>query len=852
MFMTFAVFRIPGKGPMMVMARSFVGWMCLLALAIVCIDGGVKAAEVVPFDLATPKMTDQPAGPGRRVRQIAPEYEGTDVHHALYLPSDWTPQGSLPVIVEYTGNQWAQCNSTGKTEDANLGYGISGGRGFIWVSMPYIDVDQKQNCTLWWGDRQATVEYCKKNVPRICEQFGGDPDNVFICGFSRGAIATSYIGLADDEIASLWKGVLTHDHFDGQKQWSYPDSDRASALTRLSRLNGRPALVCGTAANQVRDDYLNQHQDLAQFSFLQVPTSEIFDIPEGDVIHPHTDRWMHKPSVYRDQARGWIANVCARQSMVNLSAAPAASDTRRDSWNQGPGAAGDFRMHGGRAPTTWSAVRNEHVRWRKRLPETGQSSVVTWNDRIFFTTMAPVDGDSELGRDVVAWCCDSATGDTIWKRTVAGTHGLQLSGCFGDSSAPSAVTDGETVCFFNASGAIAAFDLDGKSQWTRDVMPVGRSQPVLVDGAVVFICQHYMPDDHGHFTHDHVDAPRPLWTQLQAIDLKSGEDRWSSTCGVNMGCVPLLQTRLDERQVFVVGRGGGHSPPEKPEGISMVDARDGSTLWTLPLPQFMSTQTFPVINDEVLVFYRDEHLWVNAMTGAINRRVSILSDVQVVHHFGDKWTSGSESLDDTNVQRSIIQQSNLLVGKYHYFRSYTQPWIGRVDCQRGSVEYLQLPVQMIPGDTRDGDRLLWNDQGMDPALVKQLLDASRKNKKLKRLPITQWALAPNDMLNSRGHRVMGDARSRGNGWGHHASQVPAVFGTSLYVPTMAGTVYVIDWNADRFDEKAITAINDLGAPGKAWNRASLTGGNGRLFAHTISEILCIEDPGADPTTDSAD
>lgn len=52
---------------------------------------------------------------------------------------------------------------------------------------------------MWWGDKQATVDYCKVNLPRICERFGGDRDNVISGGFSRGAMATNYIGLADDE-----------------------------------------------------------------------------------------------------------------------------------------------------------------------------------------------------------------------------------------------------------------------------------------------------------------------------------------------------------------------------------------------------------------------------------------------------------------------------------------------------------------------------------------------------------------------------------------------------------------------------------------------------------------------------
>ena len=45
----------------------------------------------VPRDLSTPVMTDEEPGPGRRVRQTAPEYQGTDIFHALYLPTDWEP-----------------------------------------------------------------------------------------------------------------------------------------------------------------------------------------------------------------------------------------------------------------------------------------------------------------------------------------------------------------------------------------------------------------------------------------------------------------------------------------------------------------------------------------------------------------------------------------------------------------------------------------------------------------------------------------------------------------------------------------------------------------------------------------
>lgn len=252
-------------------------------------------------DLKTPEMGDGAPGPGLRVRQVAKEYEGTGVYHALYLPTDWKPGSKFPVVVEYTGNRSPRHGSTGEVKDANLGYGLTGGKGFIWVVMPYVAEGGRENALNWWGDRAATIAYCKTNLPRILETYGGDRDHVFLCGFSRGAIATSYLGLADDEIASFWKGLITHDHFDGERQWGYPESDRESALKRLGRLKGRPVLACG-----IGGDFLRGHAEIADLTELRPPVAEIFKIPEGRIVHEHTDLWMHRGSPSRDQARAWL------------------------------------------------------------------------------------------------------------------------------------------------------------------------------------------------------------------------------------------------------------------------------------------------------------------------------------------------------------------------------------------------------------------------------------------------------------------------------------------------------------------------------------------------------------------
>lgn len=275
-------------------------------------------------DLQLPPIEIGFASPGKRVAIVPPEYEGTGVHHILYLPNDWDPYWrkngrSWPVIVEYTGNRFPSSGSTGEVEGAALGYGLSGGK-FIWAVFPFVAEDHKHNEVTWWGDEQATVEYAKRNVPRICKEFGGDSSRVFLCGFSRGAIAVNYIGLFDDEIARLWCGFISHDHYDGVKEWKgtawgFPLADyRAGAIQRLNRLQGRPVLICQNGGTKYIKEYLTDFKNRAKFNFIDVPVKEIFpQIPNALMIHPHTDRWMFVDSEARKQAWSWMEKVSERK-----------------------------------------------------------------------------------------------------------------------------------------------------------------------------------------------------------------------------------------------------------------------------------------------------------------------------------------------------------------------------------------------------------------------------------------------------------------------------------------------------------------------------------------------------------
>ena len=273
-----------------------------------CFAQDIPDIRTVPADLTIPKLEEGPPAPGKRVREVLPEWKNTDVYHIVYLPRDFDPKKQYPVIVEFAGNggftsKWGDV-STGLPDGSKLGYGMSGGKEFIWICTPYLNADGKKIATRWWGDKpkfdpKPTVSYCKKLVPFICEKYSGDPKRVVIAGFSRGAIAVNYIGLHDDEIAKLWCGFVAYSHYDGAKLWGYPASDRKSAHVRLQRLKGRPQFIChegGTKSWGLTSakECIDESKVKGMFTF--VPTS----------FRNHADAWTLRPSPAREKLRKWL------------------------------------------------------------------------------------------------------------------------------------------------------------------------------------------------------------------------------------------------------------------------------------------------------------------------------------------------------------------------------------------------------------------------------------------------------------------------------------------------------------------------------------------------------------------
>ena len=242
-----------------------------------------------------PPMTEGAPAAGSFVKQTAEEYRGTQVHHALYLPANWERGKAYPVIVEYAPNVYPQGHYTGRVEDCRMGYYLSGGRDFIWVVMPYVNSVKKENQVQWWGDEAATVAYCVTNLRRVCEQFGGDPNAVFLTGFSRGAIACGYIGLRDESIADVWLGFLAHSHMDGGS-YSIPGSRE-----RLARMRGRSTFITFGDHDSGKPNSL---KGAAILSEMKDPFVQRELTGTG-----HSDMWIEQDSPTRREMRAWIVEV---------------------------------------------------------------------------------------------------------------------------------------------------------------------------------------------------------------------------------------------------------------------------------------------------------------------------------------------------------------------------------------------------------------------------------------------------------------------------------------------------------------------------------------------------------------
>jgi hypothetical protein len=289
--------------------------------------------------------------------------------------------------------------------------------------------------------------------------------------------------------------------------------------------------------------------------------------------------------------------------------------------------------------------------------------------------------------------------------------------------------------------------------------------------------------------------------------MPTGKLSWIADAGTSVHSTSMIARLSNGKTAFLTGRGGGHQPPEEPFGLSMIDASNGKSIWGQPIKGYPAAQNASWNGNGVYFFAGDKHFSASSNTGEIRENSSLFEKVTVTRWNGKSYQTKKEQILKKS-KKPITYFSNLLVGDYHYFRSFSGFMIGRVSLKNGKVEYLEVPAQVVRGND-EGERKLWGE-----------------------------TLA-NDMKNADGFRATKDKRNAGSGWGHVSSAPPIVVGDLIYFPTMVGMVYVIKWNAGKLDGQALVSISDLGKAGDTWSLSGLAYADGKLYARTMKELLCI-------------
>jgi outer membrane protein assembly factor BamB len=221
-----------------------------------------------------------------------------------------------------------------------------------------------------------------------------------------------------------------------------------------------------------------------------------------------------------------------------------------------------FRGQDGRAiaggkgyPVEWSGENGSNIKWKTKVPKDGKSSPVIWGDRIFIT--------GADGSDCEVYCINKKSGAIEWTASASGLPGEPPVPPETDYetgiAAPTAATDGKSVCAIFANGNLVCLDMEGNKKWAKNIgIPAnvyGYSCSLIIYEGLLII---------------KFDSNEKV--SVMALDTGSGELKWETARRGNATWAsPVLATFNGETQVIINGN------PE----VSAFNASTGKELWTI-------------------------------------------------------------------------------------------------------------------------------------------------------------------------------------------------------------------------------------------------------------------------------
>lgn len=231
-------------------------------------------------------------------------------------------------------------------------------------------------------------------------------------------------------------------------------------------------------------------------------------------------------------------------------------------------------------PLKWSLTEN--IQWKTELPSWSAATPIIWGDRIFVTSPSRAEpkpaqpaqepaqqqGRSRRrasrgpgGPELFLFCISKQDGKILWQRELDNKNQIHRKQ---NDATPSPVTDGKHVWIVTGTGIVAAFDMEGKQVWKKDLQqdygPFGHnwgyaSSPLLYDGSLIIEVLHGMKtDDPSYIVSLNALSGQVMWKQERPTDAqRESPDAYTT---------PVLLEHKGQTQIIISGADyvTGHDP----------------------------------------------------------------------------------------------------------------------------------------------------------------------------------------------------------------------------------------------------------------------------------------------------
>jgi outer membrane protein assembly factor BamB len=205
---------------------------------------------------------------------------------------------------------------------------------------------------------------------------------------------------------------------------------------------------------------------------------------------------------------------------------------------RGANAAGNGDGQG--AVSEWNVDSGKNVRWKTAIPGISNASPVVWGDKVFVVSAVSSAGDKTFRTGIYGdvkpvddlsehtwklFSLDRKTGKILWDRTAfTGLPKVKRHTKASQANSTPATDGTHVVALFGSIGLLAAWDMNGKPLWTKDIGVLDSgwffdptyqwghsSSPIIHDGKVI------------------VQADAQKNSYIAAFDVKTGQQVWRTS-----------------------------------------------------------------------------------------------------------------------------------------------------------------------------------------------------------------------------------------------------------------------------------------------------------------------------------